>query len=125
MISNGKDRPISELGELPDPSAGMRSWFQRLRLVRITKTLENYRITEGREQIETLGVVQPMSSESLNMKPEGQRSWAWITIHCLPRPALALDDIVEHRGVEYRVLDRFDWSQYGYVEYHACQEYTK
>ena len=99
------------------------SWFQPLTFDLVTKTVVDYEVQEVRQTIQTQGVRQPMSAKQLEIKPEGQRAWQWETIHCLPDVKLKVDDIVIFDGVRYRVMQKWDWSEYGYLEYHIHQAY--
>lgn len=124
MITNGKDTPLaSSPGRLPDVSDVLPDWFQRLRFDIITKSVVDYELSEVVVPVATYGVRQPMSAQQLAIKPEGQRAWKWETIHCLPDVPLRIDDIVVFGKQKYRVMQKWDWSEYGYQEVHICQEY--
>ena len=101
------------------------SWFQNLTFDLITKTLVDYETKETKRTISTQGVRQPMSAQQLAIKPEGQRAWRWETIHCLPDVVLKVDDRVIFNGVEYRVMQKWSWPEYGYVQYEICQDYKE
>ena len=90
----------------------------------ITKTITDYNLTETATTISTKGVRQPFSAQQLSIKPEGQRAWKWEILHCLPNVKLNPDDIVVFNGVRYRVMEKLDYSEYGYLEYHIIQDYT-
>ena len=68
--------------------------------------------------------VQPFSERALLLKPEGQRAWSWFLIHSDPVLSLNVDDVVLWKGVQTRIMARKDYAIYGYVEYHAVQDYT-
>lgn len=122
MIINAKDKPLTYTG-LPQVGEVLPSWFQPLTFDVITKTVVNYEVAETKITISTQGVRQPMSSQQLQIKPEGQRAWKWETIHCLPDVRLKVDDIIIFDGVKYRVMERWNWAEYGYVQYEICQSY--
>lgn len=122
MITNAKDKPLTYSG-LPQVGDVLPSWFQPLTFDVVTKTIVNYEVEETTLTITTQGVRQPMSAQQLSIKPEGQRAWKWETIHCLPDVKLRVDDIVIFNGTKYRVAERWDWSEYGYLEYHIHQAY--
>ena len=122
MIINAKDKPLTYSG-LPQVGDVLPSWFQTLTFDLITKTVSNYEVVETTTTITTQGVRQPMSPQQISIKPEGQRAWRWETLHCLPDVKLKIDDIVIFDGIKYRVMQRWNWSEYGYLEYHICQAY--
>lgn len=124
MIINGKDTPITNsFNTLPNVSEALPGWFQDMTFDLVTKSLVNYEVVEVLTTISTKGVRQPMSAQSISIKPEGQRAWKWETLHCLPNVKLNVDDIVIFDNVKYRVMHRWNWSEYGYLEYEICQAY--
>lgn len=125
MIKNGKDVPLgSSFSTLPDVSDVLPDWFQNLTFQLVTKGLVDYEVVEILTTINTQGVRQPMSAQRISIKPEGQRAWKWETIHCLPDVKLNVDDIIIFDGVKYRVMNKWNWAEYGYLEYEICQEYN-
>lgn len=129
LIFNAKDRLLSENpGTLPDVSGALLDWFQPLTFRQMTKTPVGFRLHETATDICTKGVIQPFSAQQLNLKPEGQRSWKWFTIHALPGCPLEPDDVVVQVNVKlgntpYRVMSKHDYSAYGYVRYDVVQGY--
>jgi hypothetical protein len=70
---------------------------------------------------------QPIN-QTLEMKPEGQRSWIDEVIYAETSLELKVDDIIMFScdGCEkYRVMEKTDWSAYGYVEYKIKSDYKK
>lgn len=124
MITNAKDKPLIYSG-LPQVGEVLPSWFQTMTFDVVTKTIVNYEVKETLTTITTQGVRQPMSAQQLSIKPEGQRAWRWETLHCLPDVKLQVDDIVIFDSIKYRVMQRWNWAEYGYLEYHICQAYEK
>ena len=122
MITNAKNKPLTYTG-LPQVGEVLPSWFQPLTFDLVTKVVVDYEVQEGIQTITTQGVRQPMSAQQLAIRPEGQRAWKWETIHCLPDVKLKVDDIIIFDGVKYRVMERWNWAEYGYLEYHICQAY--
>ena len=124
MIINGKDTPLeSSFSTLPNVSDVLPDWFQSITFQVVTKDLEDYEVVETLTTITTQGVRQPMNAQRIAIKPEGQRAWKWETIHCLPDVKLNIDDIIILDGVKYRVMHKWNWAEYGYLEYEICQAY--
>lgn len=121
MIKNAKDIQINGWSSLPQVSEALDGWFQTLTFQLVTKSLVDYEIKEVLQPIITKGVRQPFTAQQLAIKPEGQRGWLWETLHCLPNVQLKIDDIVIFNGVRYRVMQKWNWQEYGYCEYHICQ----
>ena len=125
MISNGKDIKIGAMSNLPQVSEALLGWFQAMTFYLITKSITDFDLTETKTTVTTKGVRQPFSAQQLALKPEGQRAWKWETLHCLPDVKLNPDDIVVFNAVKYRVMEKLDYSEYGYLEYHIIQDYTE
>ncbi|MDR3244657.1 MAG: hypothetical protein LBT79_07915 [Elusimicrobiota bacterium] len=124
MINNAKDKLVNQSGAgLPQVGDILSGWFQSLEFEKVVKSIENYEVKETRTLIITKGVRQPLSPQAIYLKPEGQRAWIWQTIHCLPNIVLKNDDIIIFDEIRYRVMARLNWQEYGYVEYHICEDY--
>jgi len=125
MIRNARDRLLSQIpSTLPDMQDAMADWFQVLTFTRVSKQIVNFSVVETRAPYSIMGVRQPLSAQALAMKPEGQRAWKIEQIHAYPDVILNPDDIMIFNGIPYRVLDKIDYKEYGYVEYHITQDFT-
>ncbi len=125
MITNAKDQSLfANPGTLPDVSGALLNWFQRLYFTKIEKTIVDFDLVESEQEYSAMGVRQPMSAQKLSMKPEGQRAWKWETIHALPDTILAPDEIIKFLNVRYRVMEKLDWKEYGFVEYHIIEDFV-
>ncbi len=122
IITNAKDQTLDPAGGLPDMGDALRAWFRPLTFTVIEKTVVNFQNVEAETDYTTQGVKQPLDARKLEMKPEGQRGWDWQAIHTLPEPELFLDDVMVIGGVRYRVLGKWNWKDYGYIEYHVVQD---
>lgn len=124
MIIDGKDTPLNKNpNTLPNMSETLFSWFQEMTFSKLEKTVVNFQNVEVKTSFTTKGVKQPMAPEAIQMKPEGQRSWKWVTIHCLPDLILKTDELVIYLDVQYRVKEKLDYKEYGYLEYHLVEDY--
>lgn len=124
-IKNASSVPLSaNPGTLPDVQAAMLDWFQKLTFTMIVKTTVNFAVVETPTAFDFWGVRQPFSPQQLRMKPEGERKWKWQTIHAYPDLILEIDDVITFAGENYRVDQKLDWQEYGYVEYHIVQDFT-
>ena len=126
MIRNAKDIPLlSSTGTLPNMGSTLLDWFQPMTLTKITKVVVDHQVSENEQEYRGMGVRQPMNAQEVQMKPEGQRSWSWNTFHCSPDIVMNGDEVFLYMGVRYRVMEKWDWKEYGYLEYHAVQDYVK
>jgi hypothetical protein len=70
------------------------------------------------------GTIQPLSAKQISLKPEGQRSWEWLQIHCFSGPLnLDTNDIIIYNGKNFKIMGVWDYSLNNYIEYHAIRDY--
>lgn len=125
MISNGNTLSIGSIvPNLPNMSTTIEGWFQNIIVALVVKTMVNNRVVETTTDYETRGVLQPQTIQQLEIKPEGQRSWKWYMLHCQPSLSLKTDDEVVIRGEHYRVMGRWGFDEYGFVQYELVQDYV-
>lgn len=108
---------------LPNLSNPIRAYMQPMVLVKVTKAIVNYEETEVRTEIVTRGVRQPLPPQELEILQRGQRAWKWECLHLLPNVDLKPDDIVLYKNIRYRVKEKYDCTEYGYIEYLICQDF--
>lgn len=109
---------------LPNLQTAVMAWSSTIDVQLVCKSQENYKTVESLLLKRVRGVIQPYSVKQLNILPEGQRSWKWITLHCDTTLDLKVDDIVILYGQDrYRVMGLMDFKQYGYYEYHLVKGY--
>jgi len=124
VIKNGKDTLLSQnTGTLPNVASALINWFQALTIGIITKTVTDFVVNEVENEVTFQGVWQPMGPRQVQMKPEGQRQWAWFTLHCETSLILKNDDIVKYQSKNYRVMAVNQYDIYGYNEYHLVDDY--
>jgi hypothetical protein len=124
-IINAKDKPLSALGGgIPDVSATVRSFLQPTSIGRVKDQLVNGRAQDFVIYEETMAFRQPMA-ESLAVRKEGDRSWRWHTIYMTPDLELATNDIIVLSGARFRVMEKTDWKDAGYVVYSVIEDYKK
>lgn len=110
---------------LPNLSNPVRAYMQKLTFDLITKSIVNFELQETRRTITTMGVRQPVDPQKLQIMPEGQRAWRYECLHLLPKIQIKIDDIVVFRNVQYRVVEKYDCSEYGYIEYMIAQTFEE
>lgn len=124
MILNAKDTLLTASpGTLPNMKEALLDYFQPLTFTVVTKQVIDFENVETKTKVKTQGVFQPLSAQAVQMKPEGQRAWDWRKIHAVPGLVLAVDSIIIRNGTYFRVMARWDYQEYGYVEYHVVNDY--
>lgn len=71
-----------------------------------------------------MGNIQPFSTRQLMLRPEGERSWSWFTVHAPLGLSLANGDTIEYHNKQYRVMAKKDLAFGGFEEYHLITDWT-
>jgi len=117
-------KPLNLLSGMPQLGGALAGWQKPLSLKKRVQRVENGLVVYCDSVLGFRGAVQPLSPESIALKPEGQRSWKWLQIHCQNGTlALATDDQIVFNGQEFKIMAVLDYILNGYVEYHAVAEY--
>lgn len=109
---------------LPYVGDTLLDYFQPMTFEIVTKTVLGFQLVETKSVTSFSGVLQPFTSQQLLIKPEGQRAWIWYMLHCDPSLALNPDDVIIYQGVQFRVMQKRDYTGYGYIEYDVVNDYT-
>lgn len=111
---------------MPNMYNTLTGWEVPLTLVKITQSVEEGDVVKTEEEVNFLGVWQPLREEQLELKPEGQRSWEWIWIHCKTGFLnLQTQDKVIFLNKRYKVMSVKDYSLNGFLEYHLVRDYEE
>ena len=123
-IFNAANVPLNrKTGTLPDVSGALKDYFQPMTFVIITKSVKSFQVKEAPTSVNFQGVMQPYKPQEVQMLPIGQRNWSWFWLHAEPALQLKGDDVVLYNGVRTRVMDKKDYSSFGYMEYHLVQDW--
>jgi hypothetical protein len=115
---------LNQVSGMPKMSAAFRGWTNRITLTTIKQTIIDGFVVEDEKDVSFYGVIQPLTQEELKLKPEGERSWQWMMIHCSAGELnLATNDKIVFGGVRYKIMAIKDYSLNAYVEYHAVRDY--
>lgn len=112
-------------GTVPNMSGALTDYFQAMVFNMLTKTSVAGQAVETEHPINFQGVIQPLDQEDLLLRPEGQRSWTWYTLHSDLALNLKTDDIVLWQGKPTRVMFKKDFVTYGYREYGLVQDWEQ
>ena len=124
-IQNAATRPLFGAGvpTMPQMRDTLLDWFKTLTFVRVVKLQVNFQIEEKMLPITLSGVWEPLSGRTLEIKPEGQRSWNWQRLVTNSDVMLNTDDEIVADSVRYRIMQKNQWDSNGIVEYHLVQDY--
>lgn len=124
-IGQGKNTPLNkQTGSIPDVGSALLDWFQPMVFGIVTKSTQGFQVVETVVNVNFMGVIQPLTTQRLLLKPEGQRAWKWYWVHADPSLELDVDAVISYESEQYRVMAKKDYDIYGYVEYELCQDYT-
>lgn len=127
MIPCARDIPLCDAAVvLPTMHATIMGWFRAITIGLVSKPTVNFEVQETVRNCDTYGVIQPFRPQQLLIKPEGERSWKWVMLHCVKDPNVVIqtDDQIIIKGVKYRVMDKTDYTEYGYIQYDLVEGYT-
>lgn len=109
---------------LPQLNNPVASWSVPITLIKIVQSIVDGDREETQQKITFKGVVQPLTAEQLQFRPEGERSWEHLWIHCLAGTLnLKTQDKIIFNNKRYKVLEIKDYSLYAYIEYMVIEDY--
>lgn len=125
MIYSAKNKSIYENSNLPNMSNTIIGWFLPITIGIVSREIVDFEEVETVTYIKTEGVVQQFKTENLEISKDGDRSWDWLQIHCLPNLQLENDNIILYKGIKYKVMNHNNYSDYGYMEYIVCETFAE
>lgn len=126
LIFNASSKTLDKIAPtLPNMVETLGDWFQQITFTKIKKETINYQVVETLTEIAFMGVVENVAPSNLDIRQEGQRRWQYISVWASPELELELDDRFKYLDKTYRVMQKNDWSVYGYVQYECTEDYTK
>lgn len=125
MIINGKNRPLGSGAQfVPDVSNGVMDLMQNVTVGVMQKVNNQGYTTEIPIYTKTMATREPFTARQLEIKPEGQRAWAWYRMRMLINLVLKTDDRFLLNGIKYRVMRSSNYFEYGYNEYDVIEDYS-
>lgn len=116
--------PLNALSGMPQMRAAFAGWTRLITLQKVTDKVANGLVKKVTEEITFSGTIQPLSPKTIELKPEGQRAWEWLQIHCLTTCRdLTTNDRIIFQGRKYKIMATNDYSLNNYIEYHAVADY--
>jgi len=123
MITNASDKTL-DFSIVPNVEDALSGWLRKIHVATITKSVVNFRAVEERTVYEIFAVRQPFTTKQLAIKPEGQRAWQWETLHVRGSDVeFCLDDQVLIDGKKYRIMQKMEWQDRGFIEYQLVEDW--
>lgn len=111
---------------LPNMANTLNGWEVPLTLIKIKQSIVDGDVVKTEENINFLGVWQPLRDDELQFKPEGQRSWSWYWIHAKSGTLnLQTQDKIIFQGQRYKVMAVKNYNIYGYITYEVVLDYEE
>lgn len=123
-----RNKSISNMAKsgMPQMNTTLIGWEVPLVIIKLTQNVIDGDLTTSEQIFKFLGVLQPLKQEALELKPEGQRSWEWIWIHCKSSELnLETADKVLFKNKRYKVMAKKDYGLNSFVEYELCRDYEE
>ena len=112
---------------MPQMTTAFRGWKKDITMEQVTQSInaggfrENTKIAFTKK-----GVLQPLSPEILQTKPDGQRSWTWLQLHLETNVIdFKTDDVVSISDTQYKIMQVNDFHLNNYVEYHLILDFKQ
>ncbi len=119
-----KAKNLKALSGMPQLDSALTGWEVPLTLVRVYQDIVEGDLVTREEEIDFMGCWQPLKSEELQFKPEGQRSWSWYWIHARSGTLnLNTADKIIFNGKRYKVMAVKDYSLNGFIEYEIILDF--
>jgi hypothetical protein len=117
--------PLNQISGMPQMYAAFQGWRSTITVETVTQRIINGLVQDTKTPVSFKGVIQPLKPQEIALKPEGQRSWEWLWIHCLRGPLnLLTNDKIIYNSKEYKVMAVKDYSLNNYIEYHLVADYA-
>lgn len=110
---------------VPYMRQALRGWTKRINVELVTQTVVNHVPQESTTTITLDMNLQPMPTEAINRKPEGQRSWKWWSFFVKGDVYLEPDTIFIVDGKRFRVEKTHDWRSSGFTKGEAVEDYER
>lgn len=117
-------KKLNEISGMPNVGGALSGWTMNLMLVVIRQEIIDGFVKSIEKPIKFSGTIQPLSPRKIEMKPEGQRAWKWLQIHCREGSLkLKPGDKIEWMSEKFKLMADNDFSLNGFVEYHVVKDY--
>lgn len=110
---------------MPQMNAAFAGWMKPITLTKRVQGIGETGLVGNLDtQFTFRGSIQPLSPKGIILKPEGQRAWEWLQIHCVRSDAnLDVNDQIIYNGKIFKVMAQNDYSLNNYIEYHAVKDF--
>lgn len=116
--------PLNQTSGMPQMGRAFAGWQKTITMARRTQTIVNGLVTNVDKTFTFKGTIQPLDSRKISLKPEGQRAFSWLQVHCFSGSLNLTDnDRITFNGTLYKIMGVWDYSLNGFIEYHLVQDF--
>ena len=124
MIPLGSRNTIDDSSQLPNVSQAVAGFLRKTRVGLVQKQLFKGKTQEVPVWQDAM-IFRQAIKEPIGITGEGNRSFKWHAIYTLPDLLLNNDDLICIGRKSYRIRNKEDWEEYGYLRYEAIEDYTE
>lgn len=109
----------------PSVAQAVMAWARPMKVFVVCKRQVDFKTVESLK-LNTIRAMRQSAGQPLEMKMEGQRRWNNEVLYAETALALQVDDVIIfdcETNERYRVMEKIDWSPYGYIEYKIRSDY--
>lgn len=103
----------------------LTSWFQTITFTVVKKVIVNFETIETQTKVVFQGIVETVDPSKLTVLPVGERRWNMISVWTSTDLELSPDDLFYYNNAPYRVMQKYDWQPYGYIQYECSEDFKK
>ena len=108
---------------LPNMSSVIDQFTQEITLIKLTEVIDKGFVTYTEQEINFIGVVEPVKPENLKVRPEGERGWKYQEIYTTTEQNLKIAEKIKYAGTRYKIIEVNNYEAYGYFKYLIIEDY--
>lgn len=108
---------------MPNMATTVSYWQIPLTLQKTIQNIVNGDLVVTKKTYQFKGVIQPLSDEKLQFKPEGQRSWTYYWVHTNSKLNFQTADKIIYKNERYKITAIKNYELYGYKELEIIKDY--
>lgn len=117
-------KKLNQISGMPQIRVALGGWQLPITLKKLNQVMVNGFTQNTYTNINFKGVVQPLSPRKIMLKPEGERAWTWLQIHCYGSTMnLDVGDKIIYNDVRYKIMNNNDYTANGYEEYECILDF--
>ncbi len=117
-------KKLNQMSGMPQMDFAFANWLNLISIIKVTQNVVDGFVEDTSEVIIFKGAIQPLKPNLIQLKPEGQRAFEWLQIHCFASSLnLVPNDRIIWQENKYKVMAQNDYSLNNYIEYHVIKDY--